>query len=71
MTEQNSLCLTCFEDWRVPGGTACLACTLNRAQRLGTTSSNVRGFDRGTWWGPTANDVDTEDLSNGYTVDEV
>ena len=71
MTPQFSLCLICFEDWCVPDGNACLACTISRQQRRGIVTTNVRAFDRGTWWGPTLGDIDSGDLADGFTVDEI
>jgi hypothetical protein len=65
------VCLHCFEDYTEPGKDSCRACAIDRRNRLGAKSFNVRPAQNRGWQGPTAKDIDGQDLTDGYIINHV
>lgn len=70
MSELRRLCRLCLAESAADDELACPECLLSHNARKGTVTTEMTKRNAVSWWGPTTDNTNPEDLEIGYSVDE-
>ena len=65
------LCLSCFESWTGTDEPWCLACEMEWQRQYSRQDDGILNTETTSWWGPSIDDVNPEDLADGFFVASV